>query len=250
MTCSFLRGSGRAYADEKLQVWAIRPIRLGVVEAMKKTLGVILLISSLGLAAAVAVARPASTAGTLDANVGPGFSITLTQNGTRVTHLDAGAYTINVNDQAAEHNFHLSGPGVDQATTVDGTGMTTWNVTFTDGTYSYQCDAHATQMHGSFTVGNVPATTTTSTPPPAPALTAHATAKAAGRIVSVHITANRSASFAVALMRGATRVAHAAAKGKTATVRLKAPKAGRYVAKVVATAGGKTARAAAAVTVK
>jgi hypothetical protein len=214
---------------------------------MKKTLGVILLLSCMGLAAAVAVARPASTAGTLDANVGPGFSITLTQNGTRVTHLDPGAYTINVNDQAAEHNFHLSGPGVNESTTVDGTGATTWNVTVTDGTYSYQCDAHPTLMHGSFTVGNV-TTTTTSTPPAT--LTTHVTAKAVARIVSVHVTANRSASFAIALLRGTTRVAHTTAKGKTATVRLKAPKAGRYVAKVVATAGGKTARASVAVTVK
>jgi hypothetical protein len=64
------------------------------------------------------------------------------------------------------------------------------------------------------------------------------------------VTASRSASFAVALMRGTTRVAHATAKGTAATVRLKAPKAGRYVAKVVATAGGKKATASAAVTVK
>jgi len=217
---------------------------------MKKTLGVTLLLSCAGLAAAVAVARPASTAGTLDANVGPGFSITLSQNGTKVTQLDPGTYTINVNDQSAEHNFDLSGPGVSETTTVDGTGMTTWTVTFQTGTYTYQCDAHASLMHGSFTVGDVPTTTTTSTPPLPGPLKAHASAEAAGRIVTVQVSATRAASFAVSLWRGTTRVAHATAKGTAATVHLKAPKAGRYVAKVVATAGAKTATASAAVTVK
>jgi plastocyanin len=215
---------------------------------MKKTIGVTLILLCAGLAAAVSVARPASTAGTLDAKVGPGFTISLTQNGARVTHLDPGTYTIDVDDQAAEHNFHLSGPGVDQATTVEDTGTTTWTVTFQDGTYSYQCDAHASTMHGSFTVGDV-AATTPATPKPAP-LTAHATAKAVGRLVSLRVSASRTATFTISLVRGTTTVAHRTAKGTAATFKLKAPKAGRYVAKVVATAGGATARATASVTVK
>lgn len=99
----------------------------------------------------------------LDATVGPGFNITLTNSGGRVTHLDAGSYTIKVSDQSPEHNFHLSGPGVDQATDVDATETRTWNVTLTDGTYNFKCDAHPTQMRGSFTVGAV-----TSPPPPPP----------------------------------------------------------------------------------
>ena len=128
---------------------------------MKKTLGVILLLGVAGLLAAVSVARSASTDGTLQGVVGPGFSITLTQNGTKVTHLDPGTYTISVDDESADHNFHLSGPGVDQTTDVAGTGTTTWTVTFADGTFFYQCDVHSSTMHGSFTVGNVPTTTTT-----------------------------------------------------------------------------------------
>lgn len=99
----------------------------------------------------------------LDGTVGPGFSITLQKDGTRVSHLDPGSYTIKVSDLSEEHNFHLSGPGVDQATSVDATGTTTWTVTLSDGTYRYQCDAHPTQMRGSFTVGSV-----TSPPPPPP----------------------------------------------------------------------------------
>ena len=79
----------------------------------------------------------------------------------------------------------------------------------------------------------------------------HATAKsAAGHVAAVRLTANRSASFDVSLYRGKTRIAHATAKGKAATVRLKARKAGRYVAKVVARAGGSTAKTSATVSVK
>lgn len=108
-----------------------------------------------------AVSRSAQTE--LQATVGPGFNISLTNAEGRVTHLDAGSYTIKVSDQSPEHNFHLTGPGVDQATDVDATGATTWNITLTDGTYRYLCDAHPTQMKGSFTVGAV-----TSPPPPPP----------------------------------------------------------------------------------
>ena len=36
-----------------------------------------------------------------------------------------------------------------------GTGEQTWDVTLTDGKYTYICDAHATTMKGSFTVGTV-----------------------------------------------------------------------------------------------
>jgi plastocyanin len=82
--------------------------------------------------------------------------------GNRVTHVDPGTYTINVRDYGTTHNFHLSGPGVNQATDIEGTTTTTtWIVTFGNGTYSYQCDAHPVTMRGSFTSGTV-----VSAPPP------------------------------------------------------------------------------------
>jgi hypothetical protein len=101
---------------------------------------------------------------TLRASVGPGFSISLRDaNGVNVRHLDPGTYDVHVVDSGLEHNFHLSGPGVDQATSIENTEDVTWTVTFTDGgTYKYLCDAHPLQMKGDFTVGNVP------TPPPPP----------------------------------------------------------------------------------
>jgi hypothetical protein len=108
-------------------------------------------------------ARPAATATALTGTVGPAFSISLKDSsGKGVSHLDPGDYTITVNNlnTTAEHDFHLFGPGVDQATPFQ-QGTWTWNVTFTDGTYTFHCDAHPTLMKGSFTVGNAP-------PPPPP----------------------------------------------------------------------------------
>jgi plastocyanin len=215
---------------------------------MKTKLGVLLVLSIAGLAAAVSVARSAATDGTLQATVGPGYAINLTQNGVKVTHLDPGTYTINVNDQADIHNFDLFGPGVKESTGIDTIGTTTWTVTFTDGTYNYNCDAHPGSMNGKFTVGAVQTTTTTA-PPPAP-VKVKAKARVTARTVAVTATATKIASLDFGLWKGTKRVAHATGKAKVKTVKLKAPSAGRYVAKVTAKAGGKTAKASVTVTVK
>jgi plastocyanin len=96
----------------------------------------------------------------LQASVGPGFVISLKDaSGAKVTHLDPGTYAIHVVDQSDMHNFDLTGPGVSKSTDVTEVGEQDWTVTFTDGTYRYVCDVHATTMKGSFTVGNVPTTT-------------------------------------------------------------------------------------------
>jgi plastocyanin len=116
-------------------------------------------LAALVLPSAAARADNPVLVGTVGQN--DAFAIALRDaNGNRVTHLDPGTYTIQVHDFSAEHNFHLFGPGVDQGTDVDGIGDATWTVTFQDGTYRFQCDVHATQMRGSFTVGTV------ATPPP------------------------------------------------------------------------------------
>lgn len=99
----------------------------------------------------------------LTASVGPGPTISLSDaSGARVTRLDPGTYDITVNDRSEEHNFHLSGTGVDEATDVEFVGTRSWTVTFVNGTYRYVCDPHASSMRGQFTVGP-PAT-----PPAAP----------------------------------------------------------------------------------
>ncbi len=105
-------------------------------------------------AIAAALAVPVASAGgsTLNGTVGPGFSITLTNAGKKVTTLKAGTYTIVVNDKASIHDFHLTGPGVNKKTSVSGKGTQTWKVTLKKGTYTYMCDPHASFMHGSFKV--------------------------------------------------------------------------------------------------
>lgn len=111
---------------------------------------------------AAATGEPASTLSTLIGVVGPSATITLKNpDGTAVTHLDPGSYTVGVDDLSDFHNFHLFGPGVSQQTEVEGMGMVSWTIQVVDGTYNFRCDSHPGTMKGSFTVGNVP-------PPPPP----------------------------------------------------------------------------------
>src|SRR5919204_4130220 len=131
---------------------------------MPRRLSLALLVAAAALVFALpGGARPAQNA--LTGTVGPGFSISLVnESGSLVTHLDPGTYTITVKDQSAEHNFDLTGPGVAQHTDIEFVGTATWTVTFTDGIYTYVCDAHPTQMRGRFAAG----TATLPSPPPPP----------------------------------------------------------------------------------
>ncbi len=104
------------------------------------------------LVAALAVPGALAAAPTLKGTVGPGFTITLTMNGKKVSKLKAGAYVVVVADRSAIHDFHLTGPGVDKKTSIAGQGTFTWKVTLKKGTYTYVCDPHHQFMHGSFTV--------------------------------------------------------------------------------------------------
>jgi len=119
-------------------------------------------------AAAAVVLVPAATPAALPqllGTVGPEFSISFSHpDGSPVTHLDPGTYEIVVRDLSEFHNFHLSGPGVNESTGVEETGPVTWTVTFQDGRYSVVCDPHAGMLHREFTVGNPPPP-----PPPKPA---------------------------------------------------------------------------------
>jgi hypothetical protein len=122
-------------------------------------------LAGLGVLASVAFADGALLRGT----VGPGFFISLADaSGGSVTHLDPGSYALTVDDKSDLHNFHLTGPGVDVRTSLDGVGTQTFALTLVDGTYTFVCDAHPF-MRGSFTVGTVttpPPPTTTPTPAP------------------------------------------------------------------------------------
>jgi plastocyanin len=109
------------------------------------------------LATVVTAAAFAANAGAatpkLTASVSDPVNISLKSGTKKVTSLKAGKYTIVVKDTASDHNFHLTGPGLNKTTSVAGKGTFTWTVTFKAGkTYKYVCDPHASFMKGSFKV--------------------------------------------------------------------------------------------------
>jgi plastocyanin len=123
--------------------------------------------------AAAGIGIAATSPTTLFGSVGPGFSITLRDaQGSAVTRVEPGEFEIEVDDRSEEHNFHLSGPGVDVSTDVAAVGKQTFRVTLANGRYTFVCDPHSLQMRGAFTVGEGSGTVTTPTPPPAPRPTA------------------------------------------------------------------------------
>ncbi|HEX9504685.1 MAG TPA: hypothetical protein VGA62_01645 [Acidimicrobiia bacterium] len=100
----------------------------------------------------VGAAPPLSKRKLLRAVTGPDFSITVVDANWRpVTRLVAGTYTLSVVDTGPDHNFHLSGPRIDLATTVPFVGTKTWTIRLRAGSYFYRCDPHSI-MFGSFAV--------------------------------------------------------------------------------------------------
>lgn len=95
-----------------------------------------------------------AAAGTLQGVTGPGFTIEVSQDGADAETVEAGTYTLTVEDKSEMHNFHLIGPGVDEEVTdLPFVGEKSVEVTLEPGTYTYQCDPHAAQgMKGTFTV--------------------------------------------------------------------------------------------------
>jgi hypothetical protein len=140
-----------------------------------------------------------------DVGANDAFVITLKDaSGQTVTHLDPGTYAILIHDRSSEHNFDLFGPGgVSAKTDISEVGDVTWTLTFTNGTYTFQCDPHATVMIGKFTVGTVPPETQ---PAPKPTAAARLGASvAAGGKVSLAGAAIVKAGPAVITVRDASR---------------------------------------------
>jgi len=106
----------------------------------------ILAVSALVAMLALAVPALGATP-TYKGTVGPGFTIKLAKKPTK-----AGKIKLVVSDKSDQHNFHLSGPGVNVKTSVGQTGTKTFTVTLKKGTYKFVCDPHASFMKGSFKV--------------------------------------------------------------------------------------------------
>lgn len=92
---------------------------------------------------------PDAGGGTIKGTVGPGFDISVDQ-----PSVAPGTYTLEIEDLADIHNFHLTGPGgVDVGTDVAAEGIETFTVQLEAGTYTFVCDPHAGQMTGTIEVG-------------------------------------------------------------------------------------------------
>jgi plastocyanin len=101
---------------------------------------------------------PAPSAGSeLRGVTGPDFAITLLNpDSSPVTDLRPGSYTIVVDDTSEEHDFHVSGPGVERTTSLSFVGRTSFRISLSRGLYSFVCDPHTLTMNGGFTVGGGP----------------------------------------------------------------------------------------------
>ena len=112
----------------------------------------IAILTAAAVAAATVAANAVAATPKLTASVSDPLNISLKSGTKKVTSLKAGKYVIVVKDTASDHNFHLTGPGVNKTTSVSGKGTSKWTVTLKKGTYKYVCDPHKGFMKGSFTV--------------------------------------------------------------------------------------------------
>jgi plastocyanin len=120
---------------------------------MRRILVLVTALATAAVVAALALAVPGNAAvPRLVATVGPGKTISLrTAAGAPVRSLRAGSYTVQVRDRSSEHNFRISGPGVNKATGVGAIGNATWRITLRRGkAYRFVCDPHSDDMRGSF----------------------------------------------------------------------------------------------------
>ena len=122
-------------------------------ELMSRILGAGVAVAVVALSlllAGTASAAPKTVVGT----VGPGFTISLTLEGKKVTKLKAGVlYRFVIKDRSSIHDFHLTGPGVNKVLTGVGfTGTKSAVLKLKKGTYRFVCDPHAASMKGSFKV--------------------------------------------------------------------------------------------------
>jgi plastocyanin len=128
-------------------------------------IAIVAALATAGAALALtAVAGGRTNVTTLRATVGPGFTISLTKNGSHVVRLKPGLYRITVADRSGIHNFKLekSGGAFERTlTSVGFKGIRTMTVRLTAGRWEYYCTPHERSMKGHFTVGVGPAAGTT-----------------------------------------------------------------------------------------
>ena len=109
-------------------------------------------MSSMPMAGSAAASKPLrapTKANTIKGVVGPDYGTIEVSPET----VAAGTYRLVVQDYGTNHNFHIIGPGgVDEKTSVSGTGKTVWKLTLVKGTYKIRCDPHRSYMKTTLTV--------------------------------------------------------------------------------------------------
>lgn len=123
---------------------------------MRRSRFVLAAAAAAALAAASAALGAGTAAPTLNGTVGPGFTISLTQHGKKVTMLRPGTYRFVVADRSTIHNFVVErekGGHFEKAITTPGfQGTKTVTITLGKGQWKYYCAPHESTMHGFFTV--------------------------------------------------------------------------------------------------
>ena len=113
-------------------------------------------VSMIGVSAAIAASAfgQRTAVPSLNGTVGPGFTITLKQNGKVVKTLKAGTYKFVIADKSSIHSFALDGPHgfAKDFTQVPFTGTKTLTLKLKAGKYKYYCQPHEVVMFGRFTV--------------------------------------------------------------------------------------------------
>jgi hypothetical protein len=87
----------------------------------------------------------------LAGSVGPGATIAVRVGARKLTALKAGPVVLTVRDLSTKDNFHLTGPGVNRATSRAGKAILMWRLSLKRGLYVYRSDA-TLRLRGSFRV--------------------------------------------------------------------------------------------------
>lgn len=115
-----------------------------------------LLVAMAGVTVMAVVLASASLASPpkLNGTVGPGFTITFTKGGKKVTKLKAGTYMFVINDKSSSHSYGLDGPKgfAKDFTSVSFKGSKTFTLKLKAGKYKFYCTPHESTMFGNFTV--------------------------------------------------------------------------------------------------
>jgi hypothetical protein len=121
---------------------------------LRKAALVVLLLALAASIVSTAYGRQSAAMPTLNGTVGPGYTITLKENGKIVKTLKAGMYKLIVADKAKIHAFSLDGPHgfAKDFTKVPFVGTKTFVLNLVVGAYKYYCPPHEAMMFGRFNV--------------------------------------------------------------------------------------------------